>query len=280
MARLPLTSDAIGAGLVLWVDGPRAVAEHMAIDAALLERAADPGRPVVLRLYTFAPPGITLGRAQDPCRELDLERCRQDGVDWAVRPTGGRAIFHAEDWTFSAAGPSGLGWLAGAPGVAYARTAGLVATALRRLGVGAELTAGTPGGPGRPGGGAGPAAPCFSSSARFELTWEGRKLAGIAQREVSGARLQQGTLLVGRAHLRLADYLAIAPDAREGLRRTLEAASMPLAAGRAAAWSFESFAAAVRESAGMEEVWRGDAPLHADFIRPTRAPGRISGGGG
>ena len=72
-------------------------------DAALLERidraaaaGADETEPV-LRLFCFAPPGITLGHAQRPERELDLERCRCEGVPWAIRPTGGRAIFHAQE---------------------------------------------------------------------------------------------------------------------------------------------------------------------------------------
>ena len=76
----------------------------MARDAALLAAAdADPAFEPLLRVYRFAPAGITLGYSQRPERELDLARCAADGVEWAVRPTGGRAIFHADDWTYALA---------------------------------------------------------------------------------------------------------------------------------------------------------------------------------
>src|SRR5258705_2224055 len=79
--------------MILWVDGAHDPRENMRRDERLLA-AAEGGALAgpVLRLFTFAPAGITLGRAQDPARVLDLERCARDRVPWAVRPTGGRAI--------------------------------------------------------------------------------------------------------------------------------------------------------------------------------------------
>jgi len=62
----------------------------------LLELAGSLPGPLV-RLFTFAPAGITIGRAQDPGRELDLPRLERDGVAWAARPTGGRAIWHEDE---------------------------------------------------------------------------------------------------------------------------------------------------------------------------------------
>ena len=88
--------------MILWVDGRHGPAENMRRDALLLA-AADRGAPPVLRLFAFAPHGITLGRSQRPEVELDLDRCEADGIPWAIRPTGGRAIFHAEEWTYSLA---------------------------------------------------------------------------------------------------------------------------------------------------------------------------------
>src|SRR5438093_592703 len=114
--------------MILWCDGAHTPDENMRRDVALLaalegapegeapggthagaaRRASDAtsgeGRPeAVLRLFRFDPHGITLGRAQNPSQALDLARCLADGVPWAVRPTGGRAIFHAEEWTYSLA---------------------------------------------------------------------------------------------------------------------------------------------------------------------------------
>ena len=71
----------------------------------------------------------------------------------------------------------------------------------------------------------GPAAPCLAATARYELTREGRKLAGIAQRRVRGALLQPGCLLLGDGHLRLAECLRLAPGRREGVRAALDGAA-------------------------------------------------------
>lgn len=257
----------MAAELILWLDEPADVRAQMGRDQALLA-AAERGGPAILRLYSFSPPGITLGRAQDPARELDLERCRADGVAWAVRPTGGRALWHEEDWTFACAGPLDHPATSGPPHEAYTRTARWLAAALRRLGVPVELTAGTPGGPGRPRVAAGAAAPCFASSARHELTLAGRKLAGIAQRETSTARLQQGSLLVRRTHGRLLDYQRCEPGSREAARRALEAASAVVDEARAGL-ALADLADALRAERAGTARWTGagipDALLRSGF---------------
>lgn len=203
--------------MILWCDGAHDAAGNMARDAALLDAAAR-GGPVVLRLFCFRPPGITLGRTQDPARALDLERCRRDGVPWAVRPTGGRAIFHAEEWTYALAAPLEDEAWGGAPQEAYARTSRLIVGSLRRLGIPAELVRTGARGADRT---AGPAAPCFASSARHEVLLEGRKLVGSAQRRTARGLLQQGSVLLGEGHLRLADYLPLPPEARARTREAL-----------------------------------------------------------
>ena len=132
--------------MLLWCDGGHSARENMRRDALLLERleAADDDSAAgeaVLRLFRFAPPGITLGRAQDPERTLDLQRCERDGVEWAVRPTGGRAIFHDEEWTYSfAARIADPDW-GGNLATAYDRISRLVHASLRRLGVPADMAA-------------------------------------------------------------------------------------------------------------------------------------------
>ena len=205
---------------LLWLDLARDAPANMARDAELLERAIAGRLPgTVLRLYTFAPPGITLGRGQDPERELDLAALARDGVRWAVRPTGGGAIWHDHEWTFALATRLGVDGWAETPAAAYERTARLLATALRTLGVHASLAAVTARGPGTPRAASGAAPPCFASSARFELVLDGRKLAGIAQRAARGALLQQGSLLLGESHLTLARYVRAPEDTREALVR-------------------------------------------------------------
>ena len=210
--------------MILWLDGAHDAPTNMARDAELLERAASRDlRETVLRLFTFSPPGITLGRAQDPAHELDLAALAAAGIRWAVRPTGGRAIWHEEEWTFSLVTRLGEGEWAGSSDAAYERTGRLLAQALQSLGVPAELAPGSARGPGAPRERAGAAPPCFASTARHELVLEGRKLAGIAQRFSHGALLQQGSLLLGDAHERLAEFVP-SPD-REALRQDLRSAT-------------------------------------------------------
>lgn len=249
--------------LVLWVDGAHDAPSNMARDAKSLERvAAEASAPAVLRLFRFAPAGITLGRAQDPARELDLERLAADGVSWAVRPTGGRAIWHDEEWTFSLVTRLGPGGWAADPHAAYERTGRLLAASLTALGVPATLAPGSPRGPGAPRERAGAAPACFASSARHELLLEGRKLAGIAQRALHGALLQQGSVLLGDSHLRLADYQR-GPAEEIGARREVLAGACAHAGdvlGRDAA--LERWAEALRPWLGVHELHRGpEAPF-------------------
>lgn len=212
--------------MILWRDGAHDARENMARDARLLAacEAGALARPV-LRLFRFAPAGITLGSSQSPEAELDLPRLAAAGIVWAVRPTGGRAIWHDEEWTFSLTAPLGADGWAADPTAAYARTCGMLAVALRSLGVPVELSAGSARGVGRPRGGAEAAPPCFASTARHELTLEGRKFAGIAQRRRGQALLQQGSLLLGDSHLRLADWARLPEERRAAVREALAAAT-------------------------------------------------------
>src|SRR5262249_14289993 len=68
--------------LVLWCDVAHDAPFNMARDEALLARVAGGAGDTVLRVFAFEPPGITLGRSQDPARELDLERLARAGVRW------------------------------------------------------------------------------------------------------------------------------------------------------------------------------------------------------
>ena len=208
--------------MILWLDGAHDPAENMRRDTALLEAAeADRGAEPVLRLFGFTPPGITLGRGQDPARALDLARCRDDGVPWAIRPTGGRAIFHDAEWTYSFATPLADRWGEGGAGEAYARVATLIVRSLERLGIPATLARGARVAA-RPG--VAPA-PCFASTARHEIVLGGRKLVGSAQRRTARALLQQGSVLLGDGHLRLADYLPGTAGERAAARAALARAA-------------------------------------------------------
>ncbi len=213
----------------LHVDSPAAVGEQMAIDRAAFERAMRVGLAgPVLRLFRFEPAGITLGASQVAEMELDLARCTEDGVAWAHRPTGGRAIFHGEEWTFSLLARLGDGGWAADARAAYQRTNALIGRALVRLGAPVALDEGSAKGVGAPRSRGGAAPPCFATSARHELTLGGRKCAGIAQRVGRCHVLQQGSLLIGPGHERLADYAAGPPERQDELRESMRHSSVEM----------------------------------------------------
>ncbi|RME01602.1 MAG: hypothetical protein D6814_01155, partial [Calditrichaeota bacterium] len=89
----------------LILDGPADAFTNMATDVALVECVSRP----VLRLYAWHPWAISLGFHQS-LKAIDRQRCRQEGIDVVRRPTGGRAVLHAEEITYSVVVPSDHPW--------------------------------------------------------------------------------------------------------------------------------------------------------------------------
>lgn len=158
----------------------------MALDHALLERARASGETVV-RVYTWTRPTLSLGRNQPARDRYDLQRVDALGIDVVRRPTGGRALLHNRELTYSVTGPvEDDASLRGD----YARINRLLVHALSRLGV--DTTVAPDGALASP-----PSvAPCFEEPAAGELTWRGRKLVGSAQWRDCDAYLQHGSILV------------------------------------------------------------------------------------
>ena len=206
--------------------------ENMALDEALMARAAETGE-WVLRVYSWATPTVSLGRNQTARGRYDLRRIANRGLDVVRRPTGGRAILHDREITYSVTAPeAGAGDLR----QSYERINRLLVAGLERLGVRVALAAPGARAP-SPG-----MAPCFDEPAAGELMLDGRKLAGSAQWRGDGALLQHGSILVEDDQSSLAD---LAVDQQPAVPRpaTLrEALGQPPGVGEVA----EALAAAVR----------------------------------
>ncbi len=206
----------------LWTfidSGEQTGAFNMALDESRARAlAACEGTPS-LRLFRWRPWAISLGYNQ-AAEELDAPRCAADGVDIVRRPTGGRAILHAEELTYSVVMPAGRKSIL----QVYNEISTALVRGLALYGVDVALQKSQPDFAKEYRSSS--SIPCFSSSARYEIEWRGRKLVGSAQRRFSGPGgdvvLQHGSLLCGDAHLRLADYLA-APvaEARARILATL-----------------------------------------------------------
>ena len=165
---------------------PLSGAENMALDEALLERAAASGT-AVFRVYTWCEPTLSFGRNQAVRAVYDAARARARGVAIVRRPTGGRSLLHHREVTYSVTAPVSI---AASFRESYARINRLLVVGLQRLGVAVEVA--SPRERSVPPS----AAPCFERPAAGELVVEGRKLVGSAQWRDHGALLQHGSILV------------------------------------------------------------------------------------
>lgn len=165
--------------------GTQDAALNMAIDEALLLRHLEGQAPPTLRVFRWTQPSISLGRFQQVEREINLEHCEQEGIALVRRPTGGRAVYHRDEFTYSFVSGRAYGIPAGIV-AAYAYLAQGLIAALAQLGVHAELSEGRVSKQ--------PSAACFASSTQADLTSGGFKLIGSAQVWKEDALLQQGSL--------------------------------------------------------------------------------------
>ena len=170
----------------------------MAVDEAILD-ALPPGDAWTLRFYSWARPTVSVGFAQPHRQGFDAQLARREGIPLVRRPTGGRAVLHADELTYALIGPADSGPLQGGITAAYRSIAEGFARGLERLGAAVALhRSSLPAQRTASGNGS-----CFSARARYELMAGGRKLMGSAQRRRNGTVLQHGSLLLGRPQARL-----------------------------------------------------------------------------
>jgi lipoate-protein ligase A len=158
----------------------------MARDTALQARAAETSE-TVFSIYSWERPTLSFGRNQPASGHYDIERIRSAGLDVVRRPTGGRAILHDREVTYSVTAP-----LDDAEPLrdAYSRINRILLDGLARLGVVAGVA--TPAG-------RSPAPsirPCFETPGEGELVADGGKLVGSAQWREGRGLLQHGSILV------------------------------------------------------------------------------------
>ncbi len=187
---------------------------NMEIDVALAECLNETPDISVFRLYGWEPPAISLGYNQDE-HAFDFHKLSQAGIDLVRRPTGGRAILHWNELTYSAIVPIEHRSL---KEIYHFINLGLL-EGVRLLGIGATLAESnstteqmykqiT-------------SAACFSSSAKSEIQYQGRKLIGSAQRKVGNVVLQHGSLLLGSQHLEIASMLKDASNVGNSIKEHL-----------------------------------------------------------
>ncbi len=180
--------------------GAAGAAENMAVDGELLQSAADRGDAMpVLRFYSWDPPAVSLGRFQDEEDSVDREACRRLGIGIVRRVTGGRAVLHYRELTYSITARGGGGLFPDDILGTYRLIAAGLLAGLRNLGLEAEMCSRPVREAGRKGTKRRDPA-CFSSPSLYELLVRGRKIVGSAQRRIAGAFLQHGSILIEHDH--------------------------------------------------------------------------------
>jgi len=185
-------SASVGQGGIMQTDLYRFIntdildaALNMAIDEAILIHHLNGEVPPTLRVFRWSQPSISLGRFQSVEREIELDLCQQRDVPLVRRPTGGRAVYHRDEFTYSIVISKRYGVPSGII-AAYAYLAQGLMAALRLLRVQAEISDERVN--------KHPSAACFASSTQADLTSGGFKLVGSAQVWKEDTLLQQGSL--------------------------------------------------------------------------------------
>jgi lipoyl(octanoyl) transferase len=182
-------------------------AENMAVDEAVFRLGRREGLPPTLRFFGWSPPAVSLGYFQKTSREIDVEACRRAGIDIVRRPTGGKAVLHDQELTYSLSAAVDHPLFTGDILGTYRIISSCIEEALQRLGLTPEVAI-----EGRSAAGTPLEGYCFAAPSRYELLVGGRKICGSAQIRTSGSFLQHGSLLIDIDPARTAAVMKVSAD--------------------------------------------------------------------
>ena len=234
----------------------------MAVDEAILDSVAAGQAPPTLRFYAWAPPCLSLGHAQ-AAEVVDEAGLLAEGWDIVRRPTGGRALLHADELTYSIAAPDSTPGLVGGVLPSYQILSRGLLAGLERLGLDLDAPGLTVLGPSdriNP--------VCFEVPSAYEITVRGKKLVGSAQLRRRGAVLQHGSLPLDGDITRVARVLHYGDETerqRAAERLGRHAGTLRVLLGRAVSW--EQAAQAVQAGFEASLGWS----LLADDLSPLES---------
>lgn len=233
----------------LMITPPARGAWNMAVDEAILEQAGRGESLPTLRLYAWDPACLSLGHAQ-PFADVDTPRRRERGWDVVRRATGGRAILHTDELTYSVTGSAEEPALVGGVLESYNRIAQALLLAVKNLGLPVEMKQIV----GQVSNLTDTVNPiCFEVPSTYEITVAGKKLIGSAQARKREGVLQHGSLPLTGDLTRICQALVFAdePARQEAASRlSARATTVESALGRAVTW--DSAAAAFIDAFEMQ----------------------------
>ena len=180
----------------LWKSWDESPVFNMGLDEALLEAPEAGSAPVTLRLYTWRPATLSLGYFQRSARIAEIERAEALGGAIVRRITGGGAIHHANELTFSITAQQSHPLYRGPVPGSYERVHELVIRTLQHFGVDAHLRGDAGLESDREG-----SAMCFHVSTPLDIAWNNRKGVGSAQRRRDARVLHHGSIKLGTTEL-------------------------------------------------------------------------------
>ena len=216
----------------LLITPPTSGAWNMALDESILEHIGRGESAPTLRLYAWDPACLSLGHAQ-PFADVDTARLHERGWDVVRRLTGGRAILHTDEITYSVIAPNDEPRVTGTVLESYNRLAQALLLAVKKLEVPVEIKEG------RAENGPTPNPVCFEVPSTYEITVNGKKLIGSAQARKKEGVLQHGSLPLTGDLSRICQALVFESEtAREAAARRLlaKASTVESALGRAVSW--------------------------------------------
>lgn len=229
----------IGDSLPVWRlvnTGSSSGARNMAIDEAVMLSYADKKVPPTIRFYGWEPAAVSIGYFQQAAKEIDYAFCREQGIDVVRRLTGGRAVLHAAELTYSIVVAEDYPGMPPTITASYRYLTQGLLLGLAKIGLTAEMTKPqssyaqrVPGHPAQHS-----SAACFDAPSHYELTVGGKKLIGSAQVRKKGVILQHGSILLDFSPELLAGVLNAASERKKALSQMLErrATSLRTALGR------------------------------------------------
>ena len=185
---------------------------NMGIDEAILLAHAAGTVPPTLRFYGWQPRAVSLGYFQHAHQEIDFDACAAQGIDIVRRLTGGRAVLHSAELTYSIVLSEAYPGLPPSITASYQYLSQGLLAGIHKLGLDARLTMPaaayslrrhTPA-----------SAACFDSPSHYELTVQGRKLIGSAQVRKQGLILQHGSILLDFDPAELTGIFNLQADAK------------------------------------------------------------------
>ena len=214
----------------------------MAVDEAILESVSSKLQPPTLRLYDWAPYTLSLGHAQ-PVADVNIPALKENNWSLVRRPTGGRAILHADEMTYSVCAPTDEPTISGGVLESYQKISSALLRALEIIGLSAdskkkkESDSGLSHDP-----------VCFQYPSDYEITFHEKKLIGSAQARKKNGVLQHGSIPLFGDISRIIEVLSFSDenkrqDAKERLLQ--RATTLKESLGKDISW-FE-FASAISE---------------------------------